>query len=188
MPLSEQAIDQLEDLLFCDDLNEDTLDYFGLHGLVCSSIVGPVKLSTSEITSICISGEIPSDRQPDLEHLGNCIELIAHELEQALLEGSPYHLPYEEEDELYEEALQSWCAGFVEGLLAHEEKWFSSDEEVAAELLLPYMALSGLFDNEEFAPILSNKKLMNQLETVVGEQLTDVFLYYHSDKKGGQDS
>ncbi len=182
MPLSEQAIDQLEDLLFCDDLHEDTLDYFGLHGLVCSSIVGPVKLSVDDIATICISGDVPEGREPDIEHLHECIRLIALELEEALLEGSAYHLPFEEEDDLYDDALQSWSAGFVEGLLANEEEWFSANEEVAAELLLPYMALSGLFDNEEFAPILSNKKLMTQLETVVGEQLTDVYLYYNSNK------
>lgn len=178
MPLSEQAIDQLEDLLFCEELNEDTLDYFGLHGLACASVVGPVKLSTEELANICISGDLPENQTENLTHLHESIEFIVEELEQALVEGTPHHLPFEEEDELYEDALQSWCAGFVEGLLAHEAEWFEADEEVAAELVLPYMALSGLFDNEEFAPILNNSKLMTQLETVVGEQLTDVFLYY----------
>lgn len=180
MPLSENAIDQLEELLFDESLSEDTLDYFGLHGLTTASVVGPIQLTTAEIMSICLADQTLNDMDKELEHLAACIEAIKAELLECLSEGEAIFLPFEEEDDLYDDALNSWCAGFVEGILANETEWFSKDEEVSAELLLPYMALSGLFDNEDFAPIINNKKLMQQFETVISEQLTDVYLFFNS--------
>lgn len=180
MPLSDTSIDRIEELLFDDQFSDDTLDYFGLHGLTCASVVGPSQLEPNTIVETCIDGNTDNIPEEELEHLHDCIQVIMHEIQTALDEGSAIHLPYEDEDELYEDALASWCAGFVEGLLLNEELWFSKDEEVSAELLLPYMAWSGLFDNEDFAPILNNKKLMAQLETAVAEQLTDIYLFYHS--------
>ena len=182
MPLSENAIDQLEELLFDERLSEDTLDYFGLHGLVSASVVGPVQLPNNKIVEICLAEQTIAGMDDELNHLDQCIEVIKLELTESLTEGTAIFLPFEEEDELFEDALKSWCAGFVEGLLLNETEWFSKNEEVTAELLLPYMALSGLFDNEDFAPIIRNQKLMQQFETVVSEQLTDVFLYFHSGK------
>ena len=180
MPLSENAIDKLEELLFDESLSEDTLDYFGLHGLTTAAVVGPTQLSTSAIMSICLADQTLNDMDDELEHMAACIEAIKAELEECLREGEAIFLPFEDEDELYDDALNSWCAGFVEGMLANEAEWFKKDEEVAAELLLPYMALFGLFDNEDFAPIINNKKLMQQFETIVSEQLTDVFLFFNS--------
>lgn len=180
MPLSESAVDQIEELLFDEGLSEDTLDYFGLHGLVTSCVVGPIDLSNEQIINICFAEQDISHLSEGISHLRDCIEAIKLELREAISEGESIFLPFEDEDVLYDDALNSWCAGLVEGFLANEEAWFSSNDEVVAELLLPYMALSGLFDNEDFAPILENKKLMLQLESVVAEQLTDVFLFYHS--------
>jgi uncharacterized protein len=180
MPLSDTSIDRIENLLFDEKFSDDTLDYFGLHGLVCASVVGPELLAPETVIETCIDGDLESVSEEELGHLRDCIQVIMHEIKTALDEGSAINLPYEEEDELYDDALASWCAGFVEGLLLNEDKWFEKDEEVSAELLLPYMAWSGLFDNEDFAPILNNKKLMQQLETAVPEQLTDIFLFYHS--------
>lgn len=180
MPLSDNAIDQLEELLFDESLSDDTLDYFGLHGLVSAAVVGPIQLESTEIMSICLAEQTLNGMDQELDHLSACIELMRAELVESLTEGDAIFLPFEDEDDHYEDALISWCAGFVEGLLANENAWFDKNEEVSAELLLPYMALSGLFDNEDFAPIINNKKLMQQFETVIAEQLTDVFLFYNS--------
>ncbi|KZX77779.1 hypothetical protein A3715_33055 [Oleiphilus sp. HI0009] len=180
MPLSESAVDQLEELLFDKSLSDDTLDYFGLHGLVSATVVGPVELTIPQITNICLAEQTLSGMEKELDHLAGCIAVMQSELIESLTEGSSIILPFEDEDEHYDDALISWCAGFVEGILNNESDWFNQNEEISAELLLPYMALSGLFDNEDFAPIINNKKLMQQFETIIAEQLTDVFLFYHS--------
>ena len=77
--------------------------------------------------------------------------------------------------------MPAWCVGFMEGFFYQEETWFGKGEDIAAELLLPIMALSGLFDSDEFQEIRRNEKILSQFEEIMPEQLVDIFLFYHSD-------
>ncbi len=49
-----------------------------------------------------------------------------------------------------------------------------------AELLLPVMAVSDLFDDEDFSQIKSNPKIMEQLSEQIPEVLTDLYLLFHA--------
>lgn len=179
MPLSDQDIDKLETLLFADTLEDEALDYFGFHGLICASIVGPKQISKDAIKTITFSGLDPQCSREQLEHFDYCIASIEKALLEYLAEGTEASLPYETEDEA-DQCLESWCIGFIEGFFHHEEDWFQKDEESAAELLLPIMALSGLFEEDEFEEIRANEKLMSQFETLIADQLTDIYLFYHA--------
>lgn len=186
MTLPSQAIEQLESILFSDDLNEEALDYFGIHGLICASIVGPVPLKIERLIEIIFGHEIPKLASDDLEIIKTAINDVSVDLKQALLAEAELHLPYMDEvdSELadhYDACLESWSCGFMEGFFANEKAWFTKGEDVAAELLLPIMALSGLFDSDEFIEIRKNIKLMGQFEEVLPEQLVDIFLFYHSE-------
>lgn len=186
MTLSAQAIEQLEDILFTDEIADETLDYFGLHGLVCSSVVGPVSLSAEQIIEILFGHEKPALRQEDEVFIKQAIHDISTAIRLELLDESDVHLPYIDESESdipghYDACLESWCCGFLEGFFAHEKAWFTKGEDVAAELLLPIMALSGLFESDEFEEIRRNNKLMSQFEEVMPDQLVDIFLFYHSE-------
>lgn len=178
MALTPQEIEQLEDLLF-DPRLEDAHDFFGLHGLVCASIVGPVELDTKQIISITCSENEHLIDSKQIEHLQYCIEEIRGNIREALSEGVEANLPYESEDDI-EPCVESWCIGFIEGFFANENEWFEKDQDVAAELLLPMMTLSGLFESEEFEEIRANDKLMSQFEAIIADQLTDIYLFYHS--------
>jgi len=180
MALSTQELDQLETILFSEPVADESLDYFGVHGLLCAAIVGPVEMKQDQIVQLVFSGTQEALSPEQLEHFNKCIKDIDLDIRTALQEGTPVSLPHEDEEE-YESALESWCAGFMEGFFAHETKWFSRGEEVAAELLLPIMTLSGLFDSEEFNQIRSSDRLMAQFESILGDQLTDIYLFYHSE-------
>lgn len=180
MPLSNQDVDQLENILFDEAWADDTLDYFGLHGAVCASVTGPKKLSNQQLIELVFADAAPKLNDDQKVHIFTCCQQIASELAQHLHEGTTIVLPHENE-EAFEDCLESWCAGYMEAFFINEKAWFNKDEEIAAELLLPYMALSGLFDNDEFAQIHANDNLMSQFEQLVAEQLTDIYLYYHSD-------
>jgi len=186
MALTKSDIENLEALLFSDSLEEEALDYFGVHGLICSSIVGPLKLSDEMISSLIFgSTELPFNQQ-QIDFLHTCIKTISESLHEDLMQGSEIILPYSEEvnneeDTHYDACLESWCTGFMEGFFHNEEAWFNKGEDVAAELLLPIMALSGLFESDEFQEIRANDKLMSQFEEIMPDQLVDVFLFYHSE-------
>ncbi len=180
MALSSQDIDKLETLLFADELHDEALDYFGLHGLVCASLVGPSKIDNEAIKTITFSGIKPKASDEQLKHFDYCIQYIKDEVQECLSEGTEPELPYESEDDP-EACQESWCIGFIEGFFLNEDNWFSKDEESAAELLLPIMTLSGLFESEEFEQIRSNDKLMSQFESIIADQLTDIYLFFHTD-------
>jgi len=181
MALSEQDIEKLEDLLFSEDLEEEALDYFGLHGLVSAAIFGPISIKLETMQSIVFGNQPTQFNQDQLSHFNYCVEQISKELLEELNLGEEISLPFYEEEAHYEASLESWCIGFMEGFFFHEKSWFGKGEDVAAELLLPIMALSGLFDSNEFQDILKNDKLMSQFEEIIPEQLVDIFLFYHSD-------
>lgn len=186
MALSEQDIELLEEQLFSDILEEDALDYFGVHGLVCASIVGPKLLPDETISSLVFGAENPNFSDDEVRFFNSCINTIASSVKECLLEGIEITMPYSgeinnNESNHYDACLQSWCTGFIEGFFHCEESWFGKGEDIAAELLLPIMALSDLFDSDEFQEIQRNQKLMSQFEEIMPEQLVDIFLFYHSD-------
>ena len=181
MALSEQDIEKLEDLLFSEALEEEALDYFGLHGLVSAAIFGPISINIDTIQNIVFGNQPTPFSQDQLSHFNNCVETISQQLLEELNLGEEISLPFFEEETHYEACLESWCIGFMEGFFFHEKSWFGKGEDVAAELLLPIMALSGLFDSNEFQEIIKNDALMSQFEEIIPEQLVDIFLFYHSD-------
>lgn len=186
MTISAENIEQLEAILFSEDVTEEALDYFALHGLICSATVGPVNISPDRIIEIIFGNEMPDLKDEERQFLYEVINTISASVKEQLLEESDIHLPYTDEDSSgedshYDACLESWCTGFMEGFFDNENVWFIKGEDVAAELLLPIMALSGLFDSDEFQDIRNNNKLMSQFEELMPDQLVDIFLFYHSE-------
>ena len=179
MALNDAQIDQLEDLLFSEEMAEEALDYFGFHGLVCASVVGPSRIKTSTLANLALGNDSDQITNENSSLFNECIQLIEDDITSHLLDGRDIVLPHEKESE-FEACLESWCIGFMEGFFHEEKAWFLQDESITAELLLPIMALSGLFDSEEFEAIEQNEKLMTQFASIVGDQLTDIYLYYHA--------
>jgi uncharacterized protein len=183
MPLSEQQVEQLEDILFSENLNEEALDYFGFHGLVCASVAGPVSFDTNTLVSLIFGDDEIQLPEGELKIIEESIDQIRESVLESINEGIDIHLPYtdESDSEHYDACLESWCIGFMEGFFHKEKAWFCKGEDITAELLLPIMALSGLFDSDEFQEIRRNEKLLSQFEEIMPEQLVDIFLFYHSD-------
>ncbi|WP_156499348.1 UPF0149 family protein, partial [Oleiphilus sp. HI0061] len=82
MSLSEQQIEQLEDILFAEHLNEEALDYFGFHGLVCASVIGPVDFDTNTLISVLFGNDDIELSESEIATIESCIE----EIKSTLLE------------------------------------------------------------------------------------------------------
>lgn len=187
MTLSASEIDQLEEILFSEQLNDEALDYFGLHGLVCADVTGPITISEPELLTLVLgTDETTLISDESAKYILSCIQKIAQSIQSAIDEGSEIELPYQfesndDENSHFDDCLESWCGGYMEGFFHTEQEWFTKGEDVAAELLLPIMALSGLFESDEFTQIRANAKLTAQFEEIIPEQLVDIYLFYHSD-------
>jgi uncharacterized protein len=178
--LSNNQIQALEDILF-DDTQESTLfDYFSLHGLVCACIVSPKNYSEEEIFDI-IFEDTPTTFNKEQETLVKSIlSKLITKITQNLTKGESVEIPLADEEAHEEEAINHWCIGFIEGFLLDEDSWFEHQPDIVAELLLPYMVLSDLFDDEDFDEIKENEELIDQFYENLSEILTDLYLFYHA--------
>ena len=146
--LSDSDIEALEDILFAEPWGDEALDFFGLHGVVCASVVGPTSLSTEDIFRLATGAEqAPSGQVPDA--FRQAVEQLGRDMAHALDMGQSLELP-EPEDGDPMNALENWCAGFVDTFLENEEAWLEAGEEETADLLVPMLTLSGLFEDEDF--------------------------------------
>ncbi|MCW8978881.1 MAG: YecA family protein, partial [Marinobacter sp.] len=94
--------------------------------------------------------------------------------------GQSLELP-EPEDGDPMNALENWCAGFVDTFLEHEEEWLeAASEEEAADLMVPMLTLSGLFDDEDFQKVRNSEKLSRQMADAIPDSLTDLYLLFHA--------
>jgi len=176
--LSDSDIEALEDILFAEPWGDEALDFFGLHGVVCASVVGPTSLSTEDIFRLATGAEqAPSGQVPDA--FRQAVEQLGRDMAHALDMGQPLELP-EPEDGDPMNALENWCAGFVDTFLENEEAWLKAGEEETADLLVPMLTLSGLFEDEDFQNVRNSEKLSRQMADAIPDSLTDLYLLFHA--------
>ncbi|WP_166255753.1 YecA family protein [Marinobacter salicampi] len=176
--LSNTEIEALEDILFAEPWGEDALDFFGLHGVVCASVVGPVPVSVDTIFRLTTGlDSVPEEGVPDI--FRTLVERLSENLAHALDMGRALELP-EPEDGDPMNALENWCAGFVETFMENEEAWLESDEAETADLVVPMMTLSGLFEDEDFQRVRDSEELSRQMAEAIPESLTDLYLLFHA--------
>ena len=176
--LNNDEIEALEDILFAEPWGEESLDFFGLHGVVCASVVGPRSLDASEIFQLATGQEsvAPTDI-PDV--FIRLTRQLAQGLAHSLDMGQSLELP-EPEDGDPMNALENWCAGFVDTFLEHEDAWLELDEKETADLLVPMLTLSGLFEDEDFQKVRNDDKLAQQMADAIPDALTDLYLQFHT--------
>ena len=177
--LSNSDIDALEDILFAEPWGEDALDFFGFHGVVCASVVGPAELSAEEIFRLATGVQaVPDSGVPEV--FSRCVQQLASAMAHALDMGQALELP-EPEDGDPMNALENWCAGFVDTFLEREEEWLeAASEEETADLLVPMLTLSGLFEDEDFQNVRNSEKLSRQMADATRDSLTDRDLLFHA--------
>lgn len=176
--LTNDEIEALEDILFAEPWGDDALDFFGLHGVVCASVVGPVPLAPEDQFRLATGVEtLPASGVPDV--FRDCVNKLAESMRNALDMGQALELP-EPEDGDPMNALENWCAGFVDTFLENEDQWLEINEEDTANLMVPMMTLSGLFEDEDFLKVRESDKLTRQMADAIPEALTDLYLLYHA--------
>ncbi|MDX1757140.1 MAG: YecA family protein [Marinobacter sp.] len=176
--LSNADIEAVEDILFAEPWGDEALDFFGLHGVVCASVVGPVALQAAEVFRLATGvDQLPAEGVPEV--FTKAVNQLAESMRSALDMGQPLELP-EPEDGDPMNALENWCAGFVDTFLENEEQWLEVHEEDTANLLVPMMTLSGLFDDEDFRKARESEKLSKQMADAIPDSLTDLYLQFHA--------
>ncbi|MGM0520476.1 MAG: UPF0149 family protein [Pseudomonadota bacterium] len=180
--LDDEQLDRLDDFLDSEQVDEDALDLISAHGFMVALAVAPSELPDAEWLAELFQGE---PRYADDAERNEIIGLLAALRDNAMAvleQGGLPELPFEltlDGLPAEETPIGDWCAGFMEGVFCDESAWFADDEEAAATFLLPFMLLSGLFDDEpDMAELASDDTRQEALVAQLPELLLDLYLHY----------
>lgn len=186
--LSDDELDLLEDFLYSDQVDEESLDLIGAHGLFCALNISPSPLSEEEITTLVFDSEPKWDSAQQKSEITSLLSRLYKEIGGNLYSDGEIELPFElsldaeAEDDI--SPLAWWSQSFMEGVFTQEDAWFNNNtEQDVAEMLLPIMVASELFDEDEITKIRDNEKLCAEMCSQIPELLIDLYLHFHAPEK-----
>lgn len=171
--LNIDELGQLDELLTeaAQDQEEDA-DLFVALGYVTARAMEPIASDAATWLPALLS-QPPAAAQP----LQALLQQAATAARQGFYQGGGIELPFDNDWQADDEGfIADWCAGFMQGVFEQEDLWFDEQEQDIAELLLPIMALSGLFGDEaDFAEMEEDTALMQQFAAQLPELLLDLY-------------
>ncbi|MDO6562022.1 YecA family protein [Amphritea sp. 1_MG-2023] len=189
-PLTDEELDELEAFLFSEAVSEDALDLIGTHGYFCALNISPVKIAEKQWLQELFDG-IPEYRtETEKSRIEGLLRRLYFSIGSDLYNDQdmliPCDLTLEADDDEEQSALTTWAQAFMEGVFLKEDEWFNHQaEEEVAELMLPIMIASELFDDEEFVKMRADQPLCDEMCRTIPDLLVDLYLLFHApaDKK-----
>lgn len=155
-----------------DELTEDAMYFFEMHGFLTSLVVQPGSLTQEQTLSEILADNVANPS------ISNAIFDLQKNIEQALLNGD-FPTITGEDDEGEEDFLTQWSSGFMQGVFMQEDSWFSSHSEEVAELTLPILSCSELLD-DDMDDITQNDELLNDMAEKIPDCVIDLYLLFNS--------
>jgi len=164
-------------------LGEDAPTWTEIHGMLCALAAGPHE--AGEAARVDYAHELD---MPVPDDVAAALDQLRQRLVTQLLGGETVNLPclldpYQEEDG---QDLASWCAGFMTGVFVNESLWYENDEETIVNLLLPFILISGLDEDEELDALWDNTQVVRQMALGIPELIEELFLCFHGPDEGGE--
>ncbi|WP_342593872.1 YecA family protein [Salinicola lusitanus] len=181
-PLDDDALARLDDYLASEHLGEEAPDLIGAHGYLVALAVSPGQIPPDVWLAELFEGEPPFADATERDEIRGLLEALKTNAGSIMERGHRIELPFDselDEDGEMVAAIEDWCAGFMQGVFVDEAAWFSQDEAHVAALLLPFMALSGLFDDEpEMAELVADEAQFSALAGQLAELTLDLYLHF----------
>ena len=180
--LEDEALERLDEYLDSDRVDPDALDLISAHGFLVALAVAPSEVETAAWIAELFQGEPSFADDAERSEILGLLERLRHNAIDTLEQGGLPELPFDTAlDGMAPEEtpIGDWCAGFMEGVFLDEASWFEHDEETVATLLLPFMALSGLFEDEpDMAELATDTARLQSLVDQLPELVLDLYLHY----------
>lgn len=176
MLLNTDQLEQLDELLIQLGTDEDEdADLFIALGYITARAMEPQDSTATDWLPSLLATTPPAGAAAD--QLQQLLEEASRSARQGFYQGGGIELPFDTDlDEDTEGFIGDWCAGFMQAVFEQEDLWLGNQEQDIAELLLPLMALSGLFSEEEdFAEMEEDQALMTQFARQLPELLLDIY-------------
>ncbi|MBM6549919.1 YecA family protein [Marinomonas ostreistagni] len=179
-PLDDLELEELENFLDSDAVHEDCQNFVMAHGFLTALAICPNSPQPSHWLPIVFEETPDFTSESEQKHIENLLIRLLSDIQKELESEEDFLVPCEIEvssdpNELSE--LEEWSSGFMEGVFFTERSWFESEKEAEiAELLLPFMVASGLFEDEEVQQIRESEKLTQSCIEQIPQLVTDLFL------------
>ena len=186
--LTDAELDQLDDFLYSDQVSEDCLDLVGVHGLFCALNISPSPIAQETWMELVFDGTPNWTSEEQQKEIMGLLKRFHQSIGANLYSDGEIELPCElsldAEDDEDISPLAWWSQAFMEGVFNQEELWFGSkSEEEVAEMLLPVMVASDLFDEDDINKIRDDEKLCAEMCSQIPELLVDLYLFFHAPEK-----
>lgn len=180
--LDDEQLDRLDDFLDSDQVGEDALDLISAHGFLVALAVAPSEQAPAQWLEELFQGTPKYRDDAERAEIEQLLTQLRDNAMAVLEQGGLPELPFEltlDGIPAEETPIGDWCAGFMEAVFSDESAWFQEDEEAAATLLLPFMLLSGLFDDEpDMAEMAKDQANQESLVAQLPELVLDLYLHY----------
>lgn len=185
--LTDSELDLLDDFLYSDQVAEDCLDIIGVHGLFCALNISPTPVSEETWMELAPDGAPKWESDAQKAEVVGLLQRYYQSIGANLYSDGEIELPCElsldaEEDEDIS-PLAWWAQAFMEAVFTQEEEWFGGAEETVAEMLLPVMVASDLFDEDDINKIRDDERLCAEMCSQIPELLIDLYLHFHAPEK-----
>ncbi len=181
MPFSKQQQLELTELLASENY-PDSLSFGEAHGFLSALCSGPSQCSKLETVNLVLFGEKESDQKIEESLKTLILELLQH-IEKSLFSSDTLLLPcsLQLEDDDISESLADWTLGFFEAHLLDEDSWYKQDEELVAEMLLPFLVCIDELEESDLEAIREQSTLLQNLILQLPQALQDLYLFFHAD-------
>jgi len=182
--LERDEFSALSNMLESDKLGDECLDFIELHGYLCAAIISPIDTSVKQLMPEILGEGNTKLNLAIYNMLEEDISRLYDAISRRLLTSEPLELPCEievGEDDDSPSDLERWCMAFVEKHLLEEEAWFSENESAVAEMMLPIIAASGIFEEPEINSIRKDETLFISMLEHIPEVVVDLFGLFHND-------
>ncbi|MGR2739855.1 YecA/YgfB family protein [Billgrantia sp. Q4P2] len=180
--LEDEELERLDEFLDSESVDPDALDLISAHGFLVALAVAPREVDAVTWVAELFHGEPTFADASERSEILGLLEKLRGNAIQTLEQGGLPELPFEltlDGTAPEETPIGDWCAGFMEGVFLDEAAWFEQDEETVATLLLPFMALSGLFDDEpDMAEMATDTARLESLVGQLPDLVLDLYLHY----------
>lgn len=180
--LEDDELERLDDFLDSERVDPDALDLISGHGFLVALAVAPSEVASATWIAELFHGEPSFADDAERHEILGLLERLRSNAIATLEQGGLPELPFDLSlDGLAPEEtpIGDWCAGFMEGVFLDEAAWFEHDEEAVATLLLPFMALSGLFNDEpDMAEMTADNARLASLAGQLPDLVLDLYLHY----------
>lgn len=151
----------------------------GCHGFLCALNAGPGSIRALQDW---LPPLLDADWNEIDDEVRQAFSSWRDDMQKAMNLGEKPHLPLplNWRKPAAKELIMDWAVGFMDAVLMDEDDWYAVGEEEVANLLLPFVALSQIFDDPDLEAIYRNDKLLAEFAKQLPDLVTDVYLFYHA--------